>query len=181
MTSNKTLEVDIAAPSLVPRKLAEDAAAVLEGDERAAVAYKSGRAVLRAVWEVDADLAIFKIQEALKIQLRTSAPRLVYLKEPDLLEPVMQMHVTIPEIYLGDVMGDINRRRGLITGMEDLAERGKRIECKVPLAELFGYISDLKSMSNGSGSAEVNFDSYQPAPRDPNPDPDEPWSGALRA
>lgn len=179
MSNKKTMEIDISATGVAPRKLAEDAAAVLEGNGRAEVAFMSDRVTLRSVWEVDADSAIFQIQKELKTDIKTSPPRVIYIDEPRALEPIMKLRITVLEDYMGDVMADLNRRRGLVGGLEDVAERGKMIVYKVPLAELFGYASDLGRLSNATGAVEVDFDSYQPAPQ--NPDPDEPWSVALRA
>ena len=67
-----------------------------------------------------------------------------------LLEPIMKVEVVTPEDYMGDVMGDLNRRRGLLQGMED-APAGKVIRAEVPLAEMFGYATDLRSADPGSG------------------------------
>jgi elongation factor G len=83
---------------------------------------------------------------------------------PTLLEPMMAVEVETPEDYMGDVMGDLNRRRGIIQGMEDLAA-GKAIKAEVPLAEMFGYSTDLRSMSQGRATYSMEFKHYSEAPR----------------
>jgi elongation factor G len=83
---------------------------------------------------------------------------------PTLLEPMMAVEVETPEDYMGDVMGDLNRRRGIIQGMEDLPG-GKAIKAEVPLAEMFGYSTDLRSMSQGRATYSMEFKHYSEAPR----------------
>jgi len=83
---------------------------------------------------------------------------------PTLLEPMMAVEVETPEDYMGDVMGDLNRRRGIIQGMEDLPG-GKAIKAEVPLAEMFGYSTDLRSMSQGRATYTMEFKHYAEAPR----------------
>ena len=83
---------------------------------------------------------------------------------PALLEPMMAVEVETPEDYMGDVMGDLNRRRGIIQGMEDLPG-GKAIKAEVPLAEMFGYSTDLRSMSQGRATYTMEFKHYAEAPR----------------
>ena len=177
MNNKKTLEVDISATGILPSKLAEVAARVLNACERVEVEFINGLVTLRAVWEADADLAIHQIQEHLKTDITATSTRVVYIHEPNLLEPVMKLKIKVLEDYIGDVIAEINRRRGMLEVLEDVEEGLKLIECKVPLVELFGYMSVLRELSKSSGEIEVHFDSYQPAPH--NPDPGEPWAGAL--
>ena len=80
-----------------------------------------------------------------------------------LLEPVMKIEVVTPEDYMGDVMGDLNRRRGLVSGMED-GPMGKVINADVPLAEMFGYATDVRSMSQGRASYTMEFSKYSECP-----------------
>jgi elongation factor G len=80
-----------------------------------------------------------------------------------LLEPIMKVEVVTPEDYMGDVMGDLNRRRGLIQGMEDSVS-GKVIRAEVPLGEMFGYATDVRSMSQGRASYSMEFSKYAEAP-----------------
>jgi elongation factor G len=79
------------------------------------------------------------------------------------LEPIMKVEVVTPEDYMGDVMGDLNRRRGLIQGMEDSVS-GKIIRAEVPLGEMFGYATDVRSMSQGRASYSMEFSKYSEAP-----------------
>ena len=81
-----------------------------------------------------------------------------------LLEPIMKVDVTMPEDYMGDVIGDINSRRGRIEGMDDLGG-GKIVRSYVPLAEMFGYSTDLRSKTQGRGNYSMFFDHYEPVPK----------------
>ena len=83
---------------------------------------------------------------------------------PILLEPIMKVEVTTPEDYMGDVIGDINSRRGRIEGMEDIGG-GKMIRGYVPLAEMFGYATDLRSRTQGRGNYSMFFEKYEPVPK----------------
>ena len=82
---------------------------------------------------------------------------------PVLLEPIMKVEIATPEEYMGDVVGDINRRRGIIQGMEDVPS-GKTISCQVPLAEMFGYATDLRSATQGRATYSMQFEKYNEAP-----------------
>ena len=81
-----------------------------------------------------------------------------------LLEPIMRVEVTIPEEYMGDVIGDINSRRGRIEGMDDIAS-GKMVRAFVPLSEMFGYSTDLRSRTQGRGNYSMFFEKYEPVPK----------------
>ncbi|MDD3277621.1 MAG: elongation factor G [Lachnospiraceae bacterium] len=83
---------------------------------------------------------------------------------PVLLEPIMKVEVSTPEDYMGDVIGDINSRRGRIEGMDDIGG-GKMIRGFVPLAEMFGYATDLRSKTQGRGNYSMFFDRYEPVPK----------------
>jgi len=83
---------------------------------------------------------------------------------PVLLEPIMKVEVVTPEDYMGDVMGDLNRRRGLPQGMDD-SPSGKIIRAEVPLAEMFGYATDLRSMSQGRAVYSMEFEKYREVPQ----------------
>ncbi|MEM9336081.1 MAG: elongation factor G [Pseudomonadota bacterium] len=84
--------------------------------------------------------------------------------KPVLLEPIMKVEVVTPEDYMGDVMGDLNRRRGLPQGMDD-SPSGKIIRAEVPLAEMFGYATDLRSMSQGRAVYSMEFEKYSEVPQ----------------
>ena len=81
-----------------------------------------------------------------------------------LLEPIMKVEVTMPEEYMGDVIGDINSRRGRIEGMDDLGG-GKIVRAFVPLSEMFGYSTDLRSKTQGRGNYSMFFEKYEPVPK----------------
>ena len=83
--------------------------------------------------------------------------------QPALLEPVMKVEVETPEDYMGDVIGDLNRRRGIIEGMED-GPTGKIVRALVPLAEMFGYATDLRSATQGRASYAMEFGKYAETP-----------------
>ncbi|QJD71595.1 elongation factor G [Marinobacterium sp. LSUCC0821] len=108
--------------------------------------------------EVDSNEMAFKIaaSQALK--------KFAVDANPCLLEPMMKVEVVTPEDYMGDVMGDLNRRRGLVQGMEDTPS-GKIIRASVPLGEMFGYATDLRSASQGRATYSMEFDNYAEAPK----------------
>ena len=83
--------------------------------------------------------------------------------KPVLLEPIMKVEIATPEDYMGDVVGDINRRRGMILGMDDTPS-GKIISCEVPLAEMFGYATDLRSATQGRATYSMQFEKYNEVP-----------------
>ena len=83
---------------------------------------------------------------------------------PCILEPVMAVEVETPEDYMGDVMGDLNRRRGLVLGMDDDGIGGKKIRAEVPLSEMFGYSTDLRSATQGRATYSMEFKKYAEAP-----------------
>ena len=83
---------------------------------------------------------------------------------PVLLEPIMKVEVTMPEEYMGDVIGDINSRRGRIEGMDDIGG-GKMVKAYVPLAEMFGYSTDLRSKTQGRGNYSMFFEKYEQVPK----------------
>ena len=84
--------------------------------------------------------------------------------DPVLLEPIMKVEVTMPEEYLGDVIGDLNSRRGRIEGMDDVGS-GKMVRAFVPLSEMFGYATDLRSKTQGRGNYSMFFEKYEPVPK----------------
>ncbi|HJL93072.1 MAG TPA: elongation factor G, partial [Woeseiaceae bacterium] len=107
--------------------------------------------------DVDSSEIAFKI--AASIAFRDGSQK----AKPVLLEPIMNIEVVTPEEYMGDVMGDVNRRRGLPQGMED-APAGKIIRAEVPLAEMFGYATDLRSMTQGRAVYSMEFLKYNTVP-----------------
>ena len=108
--------------------------------------------------DVDSSEMAFKI--AGSIGFRDGALK----ANPVLLEPVMKVEVVTPDDYMGDVMGDLNRRRGLPQGLDD-SPSGKVIRAEVPLAEMFGYATDLRSMSQGRATYSMEFEKYNEVPQ----------------
>lgn len=100
---------------------------------------------------------------AFKVAASMATKQLAQKGGGEVLEPIMKVEVVTPEDYMGDVMGDLNRRRGLIQGMEDTVS-GKVIRAEVPLGEMFGYATDVRSMSQGRASYSMEFSKYAPAP-----------------
>ena len=97
----------------------------------------------------------------------TISPSLIFLPLEGgavLLEPVMKVEVVTPEENMGDVVGDLNRRRGLIQGMDDCAS-GKMVNAEVPLSEMFGYATDLRSATQGRATYAMEFLKYSEAPK----------------
>ena len=84
--------------------------------------------------------------------------------DPVLMEPIMRVEVSTPEEYLGDVIGNINSRRGNLMGMESVAGN-QEIKAEVPLAEMFGYATDLRSVTQGRGNYTMTFDHYSEVPK----------------
>ena len=108
--------------------------------------------------DVDSNESAFKIAGSMALKDGSRKAK------PVLLEPMMDVEVVTPEDYMGDVMGDLNRRRGNLKGMEDIPT-GKHISASVPLSEMFGYATDLRSMSQGRATYTMQFDNYAEAPK----------------
>ena len=106
---------------------------------------------------VDSSAIAFEI--AAKAGYRQSIPK----AGPQLLEPIMNVDVFTPEDYMGDVIGDLNRRRGMIKS-QNATPMGSRIKADVPLSEMFGYIGDLRTMTSGRGQFSMEFSHYSPCP-----------------
>ena len=100
---------------------------------------------------------------AFEIAARAAYRQTVPKAGPQLLEPIMNVDVFTPEDYMGDVIGDINRRRGMIKS-QNSTPMGARIKADVPLSEMFGYIGDLRTMTSGRGQFSMEFSHYAPAP-----------------
>jgi len=107
--------------------------------------------------EVDSSEMAFKIAGSMAFKNAAA------IASPVLLEPIMKVEVVTPEEYMGDVMGDISRRRGVLQGMDD-SPSGKIINANVPLSEMFGYATDLRSQSQGRATYTMEFDHYAEAP-----------------
>ena len=83
---------------------------------------------------------------------------------PVLLEPIVSLRVVVPEAYTGDIMGDLNKRRGRVMGMNPLDNGYQEIQADIPMLELYGYNTQLRSMTSGSGSFSYEFARYEQAP-----------------
>ena len=108
--------------------------------------------------EVDSSEMAFKI--AGSMAFKDAAKK----ANPAILEPMMKVTVIVPEDYMGDVIGDLNSRRGQIQGMEDRAG-AKQINARVPLSEMFGYVNDLRSKTQGRGNYTMEPDGYEQVPK----------------
>jgi elongation factor G len=108
--------------------------------------------------DVDSSEMAFKIAGSMAIK------EAVMKAQPVLLEPMMKVEVETPEDYMGDVIGDLSRRRGNIAGMDDTPS-GKRVEARVPLSEMFGYSTDLRSSTQGRASFSMEFSHYEEVPK----------------
>ncbi len=109
--------------------------------------------------DVDSDELSFKMAGSIAFRKGFLAAN------PALLEPVMKVEVETPEDYMGDIMGDLNRRRGMVQGMEDLPGGTKQIRAEVPLAEMFGYATQMRSMSQGRATYSMEFQKYAEIPK----------------
>ena len=107
---------------------------------------------------VDSDALSFEV--AAKMAYRNSMPK----ANPILLEPIMKLEVVTPEQNMGDIVGDLNRRRGQIDGMDDRAG-AKIVKAKVPLSEMFGYVTSLRTMSSGRATSTMEFSHFEPCPK----------------
>jgi elongation factor G len=107
--------------------------------------------------DVDSNEMAFKIAGSMAFRDGAKNAR------PVLLEPIMKVEITTPEDYMGDVVGDINRRRGVVQSMDDIPS-GKAIGCEVPLAEMFGYATDLRSVTQGRATYSMQFEKYSETP-----------------
>jgi len=108
--------------------------------------------------DVDSDQLSFELcaQIAFKSAVKQAGPVL--------LEPIMKLTVITPEVNMGDVIGDLNRRRGQVEGMDDKGG-AKVVNAKVPLSEMFGYITDLRTITSGRATSTMEFFEFQNAPR----------------
>jgi elongation factor G len=131
----------------------------MEGGVLAGYALVDVRAILTGGSSHDVDSS----EMAFKIAGSIAFKKAARLAKPALLEPIMAVEVVTPEDYMGDVIGDLNSRRGQVDGME---QRGTShvVNAKVPLAEMFGYVGDLRSRTQGRATYTMQFDSYHQVP-----------------
>ena len=108
--------------------------------------------------DVDSNEMAFKIAGSMALQAG------VKVAKPTLLEPIMKVVVVTPEEFMGDVIGDLNSKRGRIETMEDLSAGVKEITAFVPLGEMFGYTTNLRSMTQGRAASSMELDHYEDVP-----------------
>ena len=107
---------------------------------------------------MDSDQLSFEI--AARMAFRAACPKC----KPVLLEPIMNLEVVTPEEYMGDIVGDLNRRRGQIVAMDSASNGARTIKAFVPLAEQFGYVTVLRTLSSGRATSTMSFDHYAEVP-----------------
>lgn len=110
--------------------------------------------------EVDSSEMAFKVAASLAFK------KGMLEAKPILLEPIMELKITIPEEYVGDIMGDISKKRGRVLGMESLENKKQMLIAKAPMSETFKYINDLKAMTQGRGKFEMTFSNYEEVPQE---------------
>ena len=120
--------------------------------------------VFCAYHPVDSSEQAFKMAAKLAFKAAFTDPK--ENCNPCLLEPITSMKVTVPDKFTGDIMGDLNKRRGRVLGMNPLPGGKQEIVADVPLSELYGYSTDLRSMTGGIGEYEYKIDRYEQAPSD---------------
>jgi elongation factor G len=109
--------------------------------------------------DVDSSEMAFKIAASMALQEASKRAK------PVLLEPVMKVEVTVPEKFMGDITGNFNSKRGQIEGIDDRGNNLKVIRGRVPLVEMFGYATALRSMTEGRGNFTMEFDRYETIPQ----------------
>jgi elongation factor G len=108
--------------------------------------------------EVDSSEAAFRMAGSMALQ------EAVKNAKPVILEPIMKVQIIVPMDYLGEVTGNVNSKRGRIESINDRGTN-KIIDAKIPLSEMFGYVTELRSMTQGRGSSTMEFDHYDPVPK----------------
>lgn len=179
MVNEKTLEVVVSTPGVLPSAIVVRAANVVVQDNRVEVFPTANGFGIRAVWVADLERAFEELRRELGEPLDASVPVVLLRAGEPMMEPIMTIFVATPEKYLGDVMGDISRRRGLVESCDDRLDRRKEIAARVPLRELLTYPAELDKMTSGQGSVRAEFWCYEAIPTDQGPGPDEPSSAAL--
>jgi translation elongation factor EF-G len=179
MTSDRVLPLQTTVASEVPAiHFAKAVVTAFNGLERLSAEVNDDAVLISAVWEPDFELAANLIQVSFPGEVRWGEPKVLYRIEPKILEPILHVEVRTPPDYVGNVIGDLMSRRGLMLGQDDSHEY-LVIAADVPLAQLFGYRKVLNLITAGKGEATAVFARYSPAP--PGFDPNEPAAMALRA
>ena len=179
MTPDKVLPLQTTVGPQAPAiHFANAVVAAFKALERLAAEVSDGVVVVSAVWEPDLETAADLIKRTFPGEVRWGETQVLYRFEPQVLEPILHVEVRTPAYYVGNIIGDLMSRRGLMLGQDDRGEY-LLIAADVPLAQLFGYRKCLDAMTAGKGEATAEFARYAPAP--PWFDPNEPAAMALRA
>ena len=171
------LEVTI-KPRLPALHFAASVTSAFQGRDRVAATNLGDEVLVSVIWEPDLDAAAEIVRRAFPDEVFWSAPKIHYIFEARILEPILLVEVRTPENWVGNVIGDLMSRRGLMLGQAEDAD-SFILTAEVPLAELLGYRDTLQRLTMGRGSALATFVRYAPAP--PWFDPNEPAAMALRA
>lgn len=182
MKSTTPLSVEIESSDFLPSELFRLANEFIKNRDRVGMAFENNEIRLYGVWEPDIENSLDAMAKHLKVKLRVKNLRIEYVRDKDdLMEPVLNLVIELEEEHLGELTGDLMRRRGLILSMEDTDKGRKSISSLVPLSELIGYSAYLRNASSQKGRAVAYFHGYQICPNGRGPDPDEPASMVLRA
>ncbi len=151
-------------------RFAQEAAPLIAVTDRIVYEITKEGLLLKGMSEPDLEEAVKTLRENYDDKLITHEPEIKYILEPELLEPIMTVSVTTPEEFMGSVCADLSERRGTIVAMAD--QDGKKIiTADVPLVEMLGYSSALRTLTYGEGVFSITFKHYQPAPQGPGPGP----------
>jgi predicted membrane GTPase involved in stress response len=135
--------------------------------------------LIEGLWEPDIESAIDTLKGALSVELECSKLKIHFIEGQRLLEPYLKLRIAVPEDFLGNVMGDINRRRGVVMASQD-GDECKILEVDAPLSELIGYQTILRKLSLGRATVTAELAGYHEA-RPPPSDPNGPNAAAMRA
>jgi len=137
--------------------------------------------LVEGLWEPDIERALDALKTANPKGISCSKQNIHFIEKDRVLEPILLLAITVPEDYLGHVMGDINRRRGVVMGAEDTRDGGRVLKVKAPLSQLIGYGAALKSLSNAQATVSAELAGYEEVPRFSPDDPNGPKAQAMRA
>jgi len=176
----KPLEIELTAKGVPAARFVTDAGAVFKDKDRIEIEPSATGVVLRTIWDFEMECAVAELREALGFEIEHGPPEILYRKESRLLEPIMRVRVMVPEDSIGEVIGDLNRRRAKVQELKGGGDCYCRIECLVPLANIFGYFYIMQQLAGGQGKVEVDFHGYDHVPPIvPDPDPSTPAAAAL--
>lgn len=162
-------------------RFSERAMDALPRSERLSGRMIGNRLEINGIWEPDIEAAMIAIRTKVGAEFIVSQLKIHFLSEPEPKEPILRIEVTTPCQWVGEIIGQINKRRGIATGLED--KQSQHIVTGIaPLAEMIGFPHWLRSATSRQSSAQAWLDGYAPVPSPSGgPDSDEPQSAALRA